>query len=267
MLSVEAGLTPGSPLRMNPLLDAFRRWRMPHGVDPVPPHPFDLAHGTDTGGLLRPEQLRTRHPESLDSSAYYAMSPSRFRTAIELWKATPPPFPVEEYSFLDLGCGKGRALLLATELPFRRAIGVELHGGLAGVARKNLRMWRKAGRARCPARVVTEDAAVVELPEGPCSSYQAIIRKRPCLLYLFHPFAGAAMARLVARLRGAMRDRPDGSLDVIYFNPEAGELWRDEPGVRLLWSRVLPMSDEDAAADPVAHEDDLCEAYRWGSEP
>lgn len=220
----------------------------------VPPHPFDLAHGTDTGGLILPEQLRTAHPRSTHTSAYYGMSPSRFRAALQVWLETPPAYPVAEYSFVDLGCGKGRALLLATEQPFRQAVGVELHRGLVRTARRNLRMWRRSGRARCPAQVVAGDATEVELPPG------------PCLLYLFHPFGGEAMARLIAHLRMCAVDRPPGSIDVLYFNPETGALWTEQPDSYLLWRRVLPMSPEDAAADPYAHADDLCEAYRWGGE-
>lgn len=220
-------------------------------VQTLPPHPFDLAHGTDTGGLIPPEQLRSRHPQSHASSAYYAMSPSRFRVALDLWRRSQPPHPLSEYTFLDLGCGKGRALLLATELPFREAIGIELHRGLARTARRNLALWQAAGRAHCPARVVFGDATAVELPPG------------PCLLYLFHPFADPAMARLIAHLRTARGERPPATLDIIYFNPEAAHLWSQQPGVRLLWSEVLAMSAEDTAADPVANPDDRCDAYRW----
>jgi hypothetical protein len=35
---------------------------------------------------------------------------------------------VDLCTFLDLGCGKGRALLVASELPFRDIMGVELFG-------------------------------------------------------------------------------------------------------------------------------------------
>ena len=243
------------PRAMLPFFDRFRRRGGRPTAEPgVPPHPFDRAHGTDTGGLILPEQLRTAHPQSRHSSAYYGMSPSRFRAALELWLETPPAYPVAEYSFLDLGCGKGRALLLATELPFRQAIGVELHRGLARTARRNLRVWGRAGQARCPAQVLTGDATEVHLPPG------------PCLVYLFHPFSAAAMARLIEHLRRCVPRRPPDAIDVIYFNPEAGRLWSEQPGAHLLWSRVLPMSPEDAAADPFAHEDDLCEAYRWSAE-
>lgn len=237
---------------MRSLLHRFRaRSPVSSPAQPLPPHPFDLAHGTDTGGLIPPEQLRTWRPQSQHTTAYYAMSPSRFRAAIDLWLATPSTHPIEEYTFFDLGCGKGRALLLATELPFRQAIGIELHRGLARIARQNLALWQAAGRTRCPARVLRADATRLALPPG------------PCLLYLFHPFTAAAMARLITRLSTAVRKRPPATLDIIYFNPEAAELWTQEPGVHQLWSKILPMSPEDAAADPIANPDDRCNAYRW----
>lgn len=219
---------------------------------PLLPHPFDFTYGTDTSGLIPPEQLRSHHPQSHASSAYYAMSPSRFRAAISRWLQSAPPHPLGDYTFLDLGCGKGRALLLATELPFREAIGIELHRGLARTARRNLSLWRAgSSSAQCSARILRGDATAVRLPPG------------PCLLYLFHPFAAPAMARLISHLRCTLRARASGPLDIIYFNPEAGGLWVTEPGVRQLWSEVLPMTPEDAAADPIANPDDRCDGYRW----
>ncbi len=44
--------------------------------------------------------------------------------------------PVERYDFLDLGCGKGRALIVAAEFPFRAITGVELSPALAAIARR-----------------------------------------------------------------------------------------------------------------------------------
>ena len=214
-------------------------------------HPFDRAHGTDTTGLIPADELQTQHPSSAHTTAYYPMSPSRFHGAIHLWLRSSPTHPIEQTTFVDLGCGKGRALLLASELPFRQAIGLELHPRLAEIAEANLRLWRAAGRARCPATVLHADAADLELPPG------------PCLLYLFHPFTEPVTRRLVQNLRA----QQPAALDLLYFNPEAAALWLAQPEVRLLWSRVLPMTPDDAAADPFANPDDLCHAYRWTTPP
>jgi len=50
--------------------------------------------------------------------------------------------------FVDLGCGKGSALLLAGEHPMERCIGVELGEHLAEQARRNIAANRERLRAR-----------------------------------------------------------------------------------------------------------------------
>ena len=232
-----------------PFFDRLRRKR--HRTDPVhvPPvvHPFDRTHGTDTGGLIPPDQLQTPHPSSQHTTAYYAMSPSRFSAAIDLWRRSEPAYPIEQTTFLDLGCGKGRAVLLASELPFAQVVGVELHPRLARIAQANAMLWLRSRPKACPIHILHADAIDVGLPPG------------PTLLYLFHPFAEPVTLRLIRH----MRAQQPASLDIIYFNPEAADLWLAQPEISFLWSEVLAMSPADAAADSHANPDDLCHAYRW----
>ena len=70
------------------------------------------------------------------------------------WQKSRPGWAIEEVSFIDVGAGMGRAVLLAAELPFRRVVGVELNPTLARIARKNLTAWRASGRARAHAHGV-----------------------------------------------------------------------------------------------------------------
>jgi SAM-dependent methyltransferase len=107
----------------------------------TPIHPFDLAHGVDTSGLVPAANLVTGHPNDEHVTAYYGVAPSILRTLIEQWRESPPPQPVYDYSFLDFGAGKGRAMLVASELPFREVIGIELNPELAAVAQRNLDLW------------------------------------------------------------------------------------------------------------------------------
>ena len=44
----------------------------------------------------------------------------------------------QEFTFIDLGSGKGRVLLMAADYPFRRILGVELFPALHHVAQQNL---------------------------------------------------------------------------------------------------------------------------------
>lgn len=213
-------------------------------------HPFDLQHGTETSGLIGGSELATGHAHDVYNTAYYGMSPSRFQGAMERWMALPPLAARESYTFLDLGCGKGRAVLMAAQLPLHEVVGVELHPELARLAEENLELWKAAGKSVAPARIACGDATEIEFPVG------------PCLLYLFNPFARPVVERLVERLERSFRDRP-GMLDIVYFNPESADVFEAADGFHLMWSGTIAMSAEDAAADLVASPDDLCNLYRW----
>ena len=215
-----------------------------------PLHPFDERYGVDTGGLIGGGELRSGHRNDVFNTAYYGMAPSRFRWAMEHWIGDQTHAALEEYSFVDLGCGKGRAVMMASEFGFREVVGVELHAGLAGIAERNVALWRAGGRAVCPVRIVCGDATEFVFPEG------------PCLLYLFNPFAAPVMERLVERIEEDFRGQP-GMLDLIYFNPEAGELLEAHGGFKRLWTGTVALSEEDAAVDRVASAEDLCSVYRW----
>jgi SAM-dependent methyltransferase len=232
---------------------AFERARRrPNRTDEAKPqsHPFDLRYGVDTSGLIGGGELRSGHRNDVFNTAYYGMAPSRFQWVMEYWIADRTHAALENYSFVDLGCGKGRALLMASEFPFREAVGVELHVSLAEIAEANVAVWTAAGRAACPVRIVCQDATEFVFPDG------------ACLLYLFNPFAAPVMQRLIERIEQDFAGWP-GMLDLIYFNPESGQLFGEHGGFELIWTGTVAMSEEDAAADMVASPDDLCSVYRW----
>jgi SAM-dependent methyltransferase len=232
---------------------AFERARRrPNQTDEAKPqlHPFDQRHGVDTSGLIGGGELRSGHRNDVFNTAYYGMAPSRFQQVMEYWIADQTHAPLEDYIFVDLGCGKGRAVMMASEYGFREAVGVELHASLAEIAEANIAVWTAAGQAVCPIRIVCQDATEFMFPSG------------ACLLYLFNPFAAPVMKRLVERIEDDFAGRP-GGLDLIYFNPESGQLLEEHGGFELLWTGTVAMSEEDAAADKVASPDDLCSVYRW----
>jgi SAM-dependent methyltransferase len=141
--------------------------------------------------------------------------------------------------FLDLGCGKGKPLLVAATYPFRRVIGVDISPACIAVARRNLACY---GPERIdPARVELRvgDAEDVELPE------------EPLVLYLYNPFPGAVLERVVARLEASLRARPR-PVALVYVNPHAlAAVTRSG-----LWERVPTIAERmpAAAAGLRAHE-------------
>lgn len=199
-------------------------------------HPFDLEHGVRTSGLIAGRHLTTGHAHDRHATAYYGVAPSVFARLLRKWRGMRPAAPLEETAFVDLGAGMGRAVLLAAEMPFRRAVGVELHPTLARIARGNLTLWRKAGRLRAPARVVEADAAEYLLPPG------------PVVLFLFNPFGAVVMRRLLRSIARQSAERGSG-VDLLYVNNEQEGVLETQRGMARLWRGQVRRSAADARAD------------------
>ena len=109
-----------------------------------PIHPFDLTHDVDTSGLVPAANLVTGHPNDEHVTAYYGVAPSILRALVQRWRTLLQPEPISRYTFVDVGAGKGRAMLVASELPFRQVIGIELNPAMAAIAQRNLDIWLTA---------------------------------------------------------------------------------------------------------------------------
>lgn len=224
-------------------------------------HPFDLEFGVRTSGLVAGRHLKTGRHSDRHATAYYAVAPSIFRSIIVRWRRLKPAAPLDSYTFIDLGAGMGRALLLAAEYPFRKAIGVEMHPYLAGIARRNLAVWRASGRALTPLRVVCRDAAEFPLPPG------------PCVVFLFNPFGAPVLRRVLRAWARSLAGR-EGQVDILYVNNEQDRVLAVEPGFTRLFSGPVRRSPFDAAADRniltsqpdgeyAATPWEDCSIYRW----
>src|SRR5262249_979101 len=138
---------------------------------------------------------------------------------------------------VDVGCGKGAALLVASEFPFRRIVGVEVVASFAAVARENAR------RARRTVEIVHADAASFDPPSD------------QLVLYLYNPFAASTLQRLLATLERTLEAQPR-SLWFLYFQPDFRELLDRAPFLelvdrsgRLLVYAHVPARGDRASAD------------------
>jgi len=224
-------------------------------------HPFDLEFGVRTSGLVAGRHLSDGHRHGRHATAYYAVAPSVFRAMIVRWRRCRPIAPIDEFTLIDLGAGMGRALLLAAEYPFRAVVGVEFHPTLARIGRRNLALWRKAGRARAPMRMICRDAAEYELPSG------------PCVVFLFNPFGGAVLRRLLRSWSSRLAGRA-GQIDVLYVNNEQESVLERHGNLVRLFKGQVRRTHADTVADQkiltsqpdgeyaaMAWED--CSIYRW----
>jgi SAM-dependent methyltransferase len=214
---------------------------LPGATRPV--HPFDAQYGVDTGGFIGGGELSDGTANSRWITAYHAVPPSRFAAVIERWRNLPGTAPLSDVVFLDLGCGKGRALLLAAEVGFRDVLGVELNAPLAAVAELNLQRWQALDRMRSPARVLHADATALTLPTP------------PLLVFLYNPFQAPVLRRVLERL-DSLPAAP-GTIDIVYMVPAHEAVFADFPQFTRLWTGPMGAVDED-----IASPEDRCSLYR-----
>jgi predicted RNA methylase len=122
-----------------------------------------------------------------------------------------PLTDVSNYTFIDMGSGKGRMLLLAAELSFRRIIGVEFSSDLDAVARKNVKSYRNSNQACFQIEPVNMDATQYEFPP------------EPLLIYFFYPFDRFVMEPVIQNLNRSLAEHPRDVI-LVYFNPVLSEV-------------------------------------------
>jgi len=138
---------------------------------------FDSELGVDTAGQVPVWNLGVSSANAKFASRYAAVNPSAFRNALAHVDLEPSKF-----SFIDLGCGKGRALILAAQRGFKRVVGVEFAPGLAAIARKNLE------RTGLAAEVVEGDVCQYRFPND------------NLLVYMYNPFGSVVMVTVIKNL-------------------------------------------------------------------
>ena len=159
---------------------------------------YDWEHRVDTTGATvgwRDRLLGVFH------SPYQPTDPALFAEMMESLR-----FGLSGFTFIDVGSGKGRTLLMAAEYPFRRVVGVELLPSLHRVAVENLKKLAAEGKTAGQVEAVCGDAAEFEFPE------------EPVVLYLFNPLPEGALRRMVAKLDESLDRRPR-PFWVLYANP------------------------------------------------
>jgi len=123
---------------------------------------FDRTFGTKTQGVIPLGALGASLQQAHESQGYYAaVSHDRLRARLRR-----VPANVTGFTFIDYGAGMGRALLIASEYPFRRIVGVELLPMLADIAERNLKQYRNPWQRCFSIEIFRGDAREFSPPGG-----------------------------------------------------------------------------------------------------
>ncbi len=176
---------------------------------------FDAEWGTDTSAEITMANLEFPAKLARECCHYQASGPHALNEVMALASIDPAT-----HTFIDIGSGKGRVVLCASAVPFRRSIGVEYSAKLDGIARRNRDIFTARGGAKVTPEFWCGDAADYALPPG------------PLFLYLYNPFYPAIMEPFLDRCEEAAAAgiRP---ITLAYLNPQFPEVF----DIRPRWSR------------------------------
>jgi hypothetical protein len=111
-----------------------------------------------------------------------------------------------KFTFIDIGSGKGRTLLIASDFPFRRILGVELLLDLHRIAEENVRRYKSDSQKCLAIETILEDARQFAFPN------EAMV------LYLFNPLPEPGLIELISNLEESLKQHPR-HVYVLYHNP------------------------------------------------
>jgi SAM-dependent methyltransferase len=103
---------------------------------------------------------------------------------------------LQDFTFIDLGSGKGRVLLMASEYPFRKIIGVEFMPELHRAGQKNVSGFASDRRQCRQIESICMDARDFQFPA------------EPLVVYLFNPFSESTFTRVLENLRQSIEQAP-----------------------------------------------------------
>ena len=148
---------------------------------------YDLEQSVNT--TRANVSVRTQWMAALAGSPYYASDPWLFAEIMQALGSPPMKIRFEEFTFIDLGSGKGRALLMAAEQAFQRIIGVELIPDLNQRCLENIHAFKQLHGESGRLEALCMDARDFQFP------------LEPLVVYLFNPFPEPVFAAVIESLR------------------------------------------------------------------
>jgi hypothetical protein len=175
---------------------------------------FDWQHGVRTCGDVAIDGLTIVGTNSSSAVPYH---PSHPKFLFGLFGSQGIDF--HRFTFIDLGSGKGRVLLVASEFPFREIIGVEFARELHEVACENIERYHSRSQQCAEIRSVHADAVDFEFPLV------------PLFLYFFNPFGRPVLTAVLRNLQRSLGIRPRDVI-LVYLAPFHGDLIESETALR-----------------------------------
>jgi SAM-dependent methyltransferase len=151
---------------------------------------FDRRFGTETRRVVNTEQFEPGLANIAHAGNYQATKARPFRSLLRRLQ-----FP-HGSTFVDVGSGKGKVLLLAAQHDFKRVVGLEFSRALCEQALKNIEIFRGKVPTLAPIDVVETDVA------------QHALRGDENVFFLYNSFDAAVLGQFVENIRRSVATHP-----------------------------------------------------------
>ena len=162
---------------------------------------FEWRLGTDTAGIVHLHELEIASPNKAVGVRYEGSNLFVFRDLIR-------QIPITDFcdrTFLDFGCGKGRAMMLAATHGFRNIIGVDFSKDLCDSCQRNLKQYQRSTRTVSSFEVVQSDVVEYQIPS------------EVTVFFFNNPFGLTVLARVIDNIQASLAETPR-QIWVLYEN-------------------------------------------------
>ena len=164
---------------------------------------FDIKYGVDTFSRIELKKL-TINTENKNKGSEY--QPSRVEPLRSLFLKI-KPFIKDDSVLVDLGCGKGRVLLVASEFGLNKVKGVEFATELCKIANINARIFKTKTGVKTEFEIIESDASKYE------------INSKDDIFFLFNPFDDSILIEVLQNIDNSLIRNPRRII-IIYLNPQ-----------------------------------------------
>ena len=133
------------------------------------------------------------------------------------------------FTFIDMGCGKGRIVLAASAFPFVSVIGVEFSPPLCRIAESNLAKCRHLRRRAQSTRIIECDATEFAIPGT------------PCVFFFYNPFSFELLETVIQHITDSYRQYPREIYFIFVGMSTVFPQIVVIPGMKLLHSSNIPV--------------------------
>ena len=173
----------------------FSNLRLSHPKEKVIPCDknleFDMKWGVDTIGIYNPVKSEVIGQNWIYGSKYEGCNPHKLHEVLDNLSIR-----FADFSFIDFGSGKGRAILVASQFQFKKIIGVEYSKVLCEISKQNIEQSPE-GFMKCrKIEIVCMDASKFSIPQG------------PLVIFLFNPFGRPVMKKIIINVSVSFKQSP-----------------------------------------------------------